>query len=289
VRSDRFKIRELHVLLFPPLFWLVVLFVVPLLMVLTYSVSYRETYGGVHLGFTLEHYRMVFDALYLKIFWRSFRIAAGSTLLTLLLAYPIAYFMAFASQRVKAAVMFLVILPFWTSFMVRMYSIITLLGDNGWVNGLLVAAGVVDEPLRLMNSPFAVHLGFVYWNLPFMVLPIFASLDRMNLSLIEASMDLGAGKARTFVNITLPHSLPGVFAGIVFTFVPSLGNFVIPEILGGADDIMIGNVITNAFTQSRNWPFGSALATVLIAVVMVFVVLYLRFAGSERAGIEATR
>lgn len=287
--SLKLRVRALHVMLFPPLFWLVVLFVVPLLMVLAYSVSIRETYGGVHLGLTLEHYRMVFDPLYLKIFWRSFRIAAWSTLLTLVLAYPIAYFMAFASERVKAVVMFLIVLPFWTSFMVRMVSVVTLLGDNGWVNALLTAAGVIGEPLPLMNSAFAVYLGFVYWNLPFLVLPIFASLDRMNVSLIEASMDLGAGKTRTFVNVTLPHSLPGVFAGIVFTFIPTLGNFVIPEILGGANDIMIGNVITNAFTQSRNWPFGSALATVLIAVVMVFVVLYLRYAGTERAGIEAVR
>lgn len=276
-------------LLVPPLLWLLLLFVVPLLIVLVYSVSYRETYGGVRLGFTLDSYRMVFDALYTRIFWRSCQIAAGSTVATLLLAYPIAYHMAFASKRAKTVIMFLVIVPFWTSFMVRMYSIIVLLGDNGWVNDVLLAVGLVGEPLRMMNTAFAVYLGFVYWNLPFMVLPIFASLDRMDVALIEASMDLGAGKTRTFINITLPHSIPGVFAGIVFTFIPSLGNFVIPEILGGADDLMIGNVITSAFTQSRNWPFGSALATVLIVVVMVFVVLYLRYAGSERPGLEAVR
>ncbi len=274
---SRLKIREFHVLLFPPLFWLIVFFAVPLLIVLIYSVSYRGTYGGVIPGFTLEHYRHLFDPLYVRVFGRSVLIATINTVLTLTLSYPIAYYMAFATTRVKSVMMFLIILPFWTNFMIRMYSIVTLIGDNGWLNNLFVATGLISRPLHIMNTLIAVFIGFVYWNLPFMVLPIFASLDRMDATLLEASMDLGASRFRTFLNITLPQSLPGVFAGIVFTFVPTMGNFVIPEILGGPNNIMIGNIITDAFTQARNWPFGSAISATLIFVVMVFVVLYLRY------------
>ncbi|OGV83577.1 MAG: hypothetical protein A3K19_09765 [Lentisphaerae bacterium RIFOXYB12_FULL_65_16] len=270
------RIRELHLLLFPPALWLILFFGLPLLIVLFFSVSRQDVYGGIAPGFTLEHYRRIADPLYLVILWRSLVMAAVTTVITLLLAYPTAYYMAFAPPRTKLILMFLVILPFWTNFLVRMYSFMTILGADGVINTLLLKLGLIHEPLSLIHNTFAVYVGFVYGNLPYMILPIFAALDRMNTSLLEASMDLGAGPIRTFWRITLPYSLPGVAAGIVFVFIPTLGNFVVPEILGGADDVIIGNVINRQFLASRNWPFGSALSAVLVFGLMVFISVYIR-------------
>lgn len=267
------SIKEKHLLLAPPAFWLLVFFVVPLLIVIGYSFNVNDGQGGL----TLDHYRQALQGLYLKIFLKSFWYAILTTILTLAVAFPIAYFMAFSSPRLKTIIMFLIILPFWTNFLIRMYSIMTLLGDSGLINMALMAIGLIDEPLKLINNSFGMYVGFIYWNLPFMILPIFSSLDRMDVSLLEASLDLGASRSRTFVKITLPYAMPGLVAAVIFTFIPTLGNFVIPEFLGGTDNMMIGNVITSQYLQARNWPFGSALSTLLMIVLMIFISLYIRF------------
>jgi spermidine/putrescine transport system permease protein len=158
-----------------------------------------------------------------------------------------------------------------------MFSVMTILGDSGLINSALLGLGIIDEPVRLVNNTFGLYFGFVYWNLPFMILPIFSSLDRMDISMLEASMDLGANRRQTFLRITLPYAVPGLVAGIIFTFIPTMGNFVIPEFLGGTGNTMIGNVLTTQFLQARNWPFGSALSTVLMFIVMIFISLYIRF------------
>jgi spermidine/putrescine transport system permease protein len=273
----KLRIKEKHLLMAPPLFWLLVFFVVPLIIVLGYSMSLTTQSGGIDLVFTFEHYITSLKGIYLSIFMKSFFYAFITTLITLLIAYPIAYYMAFASARVKMIIMFMIILPFWTNFLIRMYSLMTLLGESGLINSALLATGLISEPLALMNNDIGIYVGFIYWNLPFMVLPIFSSLDRIDLSLLEASLDLGASRRQTFWKITFPYSIAGVVAGIIFTFIPTLGNFVIPEFLGGSDNIMIGNVITAQYLQVRNWPFGSALATVLMLFVMVFISLYIRY------------
>lgn len=277
------KIREPHILLFPPLFWLLMFFVVPLLIVLIYSISLKGLYGGVLPGFTLRNYEQVFTPTYLNIFFRSFLYAACATLITLLLAYPMAYFMAFASPGVRLALMFIVIVPFWTNFLIRMYSFIIILENSGVINSILLKCGIVSEPLSLLNNSFSVLLGLVYCNLPFMILPIFASLDKMDSSLLEASLDLGANKFRTFWRITFPYSLSGLVAGVVFVFIPTLGNFVVPDILGGANNLMIGNVIASQFRQARHWPLGSAMSMVLIFVVMILISLYIRYYNPARS------
>ena len=261
----------------PPTFWLLVFFVIPGIIVIGYSFSTMGTGGGIDLRFTLEHYHLSFNGLYVSIFLKSFLYALITTVITLAIAFPIAYYMAFASPRMKIILMFLIILPFWTNFLVRMYSLMSLLGKSGLINSILLYSGIVDEPLKLMNNSFGMYIGFIYWNLPFMILPIFSALDRMDVSLLEASLDLGASRNQTFRNITFPYSVPGVVAGIVFTFIPTLGNFVIPEFLGGPDNLMIGNVITAQYLEVRNWPFGSALATVLTIGVMIFITIYIRF------------
>jgi len=263
-------------LLFPPFFWLVTFFLVPLMIIVVFGFSYTEELGGVRLGFTFEHYRGMLDSLYLGVFLRSLGTAGVATLLSLLVGFPMAYYVAFSGAR-KPLMLFLMVIPFFTNLMIRLYSMTVLFSDSGLINSYLLRLGVVDSPIRILHTTAAVYIGFLYWNLPFMVLPIFASLDRMDMSQIEASLDLGAGKVRAFFTITLPHALPGVFAGVIFCFVPTLGCFIIPDVLGGKSDILIGNVITEQFTVVRNWPFGSALSTTLIVMIMVFVFLYLRY------------
>ncbi len=271
------KIKEQYILLVPPAFWLLVFFIVPLFIVIGYSLSHTGADGAISFKMTFEHYLLSFRGMYVVIFLKSLMYAVITTLLTLAIAFPMAYYMAFASSKMKMIIMFLIILPFWTNFLIRMYSIMTLLGESGLINSALLSAGIIDEPLRLMNNSLGMYIGFIYWNLPFMVLPIFSSLDRMDVSLLEASLDLGASRSQTFRKITFPYSVAGLVAGIVFTFIPTLGNFVIPEFLGGSDNLMIGNVITAQYLQVRNWPFGSALSTVLMLVVMIFISLYIRF------------
>ncbi len=158
-----------------------------------------------------------------------------------------------------------------------------ILGREGLINKTLMWSGMISEPLSLLNSTFAVYLGFIYYNLPYMIIPIFSALDKMDVSLIEASMDLGAGKKRTFFKITFPQSIPGVVAGIVFVFIPTLGNFVIPDLLGGKDNYIIGNLITLQFQQGRNWPLGSALSSVLIFLAMIFISLYIRYYNPSKS------
>jgi spermidine/putrescine transport system permease protein len=269
------KIKEQHILLAPPAFWLLLFFIIPIFIVIGYS--FNIGVAGSSPRFTFDYYRQALQGMYVGIFLKSFVYALVTTILTLCIAFPMAYFMAFASARTKLLIMFLIILPFWTNFLIRMYAIMTLLGDSGLLNSALLYTGIIGEPLKMINNSFGMYVGFVYWNLPFMVLPVFSSLDRMDVSLLEASLDLGASHRQTFMKITLPYAVPGLVAGIIFTFIPTLGNFVIPEFLGGTENTMIGNVITAQYLQARNWPFGSALSTVLMFVIMIFISLYIRF------------
>ncbi|MBN1927266.1 MAG: ABC transporter permease [Prolixibacteraceae bacterium] len=271
------RIKEQYLIMAPPVFWLLVFFIVPLLIVVSYSFSIAKTDGGISLVFTLKNYGQALEGMYLSVLFKSFGYAIVTTLLTFLLAYPMAYYMAFTTQRQKMIIMFLIILPFWTNFLIRMFSIMILLGENGLINKAFMFLGLTDSPLRMINNTFGMYVGFIYWNLPFMVLPIFSSLDRIDVSLLEASLDLGASQRQTFMKVTLPYSIPGLVAGIVFVFIPTLGNFVIPEFLGGTQNTMIGNLITAQYLQAQNWPFGSAISTVLIVIVMIFIVLYIRF------------
>ncbi len=217
------------------------------------------------------------EPLYLSVLWRSLEYAFFTTGITVLIAFPIAYYMAFASPQAKLLLMFLVVLPFWTNFLIRMYSFVIILGGSGLVNSFLMGLGLVKEPVKLLHNAFSVYLGFIYGNLPYMILPIFASLDRMDIRLLEASMDLGASRTQTFFKVTLPFALPGLVAGIVFVFVPTLGNFIVPEILGGPDDIILGNIINRQFLASRNWPFGAALSSALTFGLMILIAAYIRY------------
>ena len=261
-------------LLGPGGLWLLLFFALPLAVMVVYSFLPRGVYGGVEPGFTFEHYRRFFDPLYLTILVRTVVMAGACTAFSLLLGYPVAY--ALAMSRRRRLLLFLVILPFWTSFLVRTFAMIFLLRDTGLINTVLLGLGVISEPLVMLYTPFAVMLGLVYTFLPFMILPIYASLAGLPPSLLEAAEVLGAKPAARFRRIILPLSMPGVVAGCLLVFVPALGSFIPSDLLGGAKQMLIGNLVQNQFGPARNWPFGSAASFVVMAVVVLGVTLYLR-------------
>jgi spermidine/putrescine transport system permease protein len=262
-------------LLAPGLGFLGLFFLAPIAIMLAYSFMRRRLYGGVEAGFTLEYYRRFIDPLYLVILGRTVLWSVGCTVACLLLGYPVAYVIARA-RRFRQVLLFLVVLPFWTSFLVRMFAMIFLLRDTGFVNATLLRFGLIDQPIQLLYTPFAVMLGLVYGFLPLMILPIYASLEKLDDSLLEAAEMLGARGPARFFRVTLPLSMPGVVAGCLLTFIPALGSFVTSDLLGGAKQVMIGNLIQNQFTIARNWPFGSAVSFVLMALVLLAVTGYLR-------------
>jgi len=264
-----------YALLAPGMVWLVIFFLIPIAVMLSYSVMRRGIYGGVETTFTLEHYRRYFDPLYLTILKRTIWWSVITTVVCLVIGYPVAFVIARAG-RWRQVLLFLVILPFWTSFLVRMFAMIFLLRDTGFINGLLLRAGLIDQPLSLLYTPGTVLLGLVYGFLPLMILPIYASLEKLDDSLLEAAEVLGARPAARFLRVIWPLSMPGVVAGCLLTFIPALGSFITSDLLGGAKQVMIGNLIQNQFTVARNWPFGSAAAFVLMGVVLLTVVVYLR-------------
>ena len=232
---------------------------------------------------TADNYRLLFsDPLYVAAFVSSVRIAATSTLITLLIAYPMAYALARARESVRTPLLMLVVLPFWTSFLIRVYAWTGILNSNGVINNALLALGAIDEPLPLLHTEFAVHLGIVYSYLPFMVLPIFAVLERLDRTLLEAAADLGAPPMRVFWRVTVPLSMPGVIAGVLLVFIPALGEFIIPELLGGPDTLMIGRVLWTELFNNNDWPLASALAIGLLVLVLVPAAAVVRLTREAR-------
>ena len=267
---------RLLILLFPVIFWLVCFFLIPLMSVFAYSFIERGTYGGVRWNFTLENYQRLFDVLYLGILWRSVSTAIVATALCLLLGYPFAYYLARYQPKWRNVLLLLVVIPFWTNFLIRTYAWILILRTEGVLNSLLAFLIPNVQPLELLNTPIAVQIGLVYGYLPFMILPLYASLEQLDLGLMEAAQDLGASPRRTFWHITVPLSLPGILAGSMLVFIPTVGAFITPELLGGGKVSYIGNVVERQFKSARDWPFGSALSFLLMCIVLVGTVLYFR-------------
>ena len=222
------------------------------------------------------------DALYIKAYLSSLKIAGISTLITLLVAYPIAYGMAQAPDEWRPTLMMLVILPFWTSFLIRVYSWIGILSGEGFLNQFLMWTGIISTPLTILNTNSAVYVGIVYTYLPFMILPIYSALEKLDISLIEAAEDLGCSKFQAFWLITFPLSRPGVIAGCFLVFIPALGEFVIPSILGGNETLMIGKTLYDEFFANRDWPVASAVAVVLLALLIVPIILFQRNEQKQR-------
>jgi spermidine/putrescine transport system permease protein len=247
--------------------------VLPVGLVLAYSFFQRGIYGGVVYDWTLDNYRRAFDTLYLDVLWFSLRVALEATAVSLLIGYPVALFIATRPARWRTVLLVLVILPFWTSLLIRTYAWIVLLNDEGLVNRALEGAGVVDEPLRLLYNELAIVIGMVSTYLPLMILPIYAALERLGPELGEASADLGANAWKRLWTVMVPLTLPGIAAGCVFVFVPTLGNFIIPDLLGGGRRQMVGTLIQGQFLEARDWPFGATLAVSLIAMLLALVLL----------------
>jgi spermidine/putrescine transport system permease protein len=259
---------------------MVLLFAVPLAIIFIYSLLTRGSYGGLGLPWTAENYLRFFDPLYGAILLRTFAIAAVATFFCLLLGFPLALFISRAGSR-KRMYLHLVMLPFWTSFLVRTYAWMFLLRDTGLINTALLATGIIVEPLPLLYNHGAVIVGLVYGYLPFMVLPVYATLERLDPSLAEAAADLGARPLATLRSIIVPLTAPGIRAGCILVFIPCLGAYLTPDLLGGGNTILAGNLVQNQFSAARDWPFGSAVSLALIAVVMVLLMLLVRGSGED--------
>jgi spermidine/putrescine transport system permease protein len=267
------KLREWFLL--PARLWMAVLFAAPFAIVFAYSLMTRGDIGGIEIPWTAESYRRLFDPLYLTILWRSFVMATLSTALCLLFAFPAALFISRATSH-RNLYLQLVMLPFWTSFLVRTYAWLFLLRDTGLINTVLQSLGLTHAPLPLLYNDGAVLLGLVYGYLPFMVLPIYATLERLDPALVEAAADLGARPISAVFRVIVPLSKPGIVAGSILVFIPCLGAYLTPDLLGGGRTVMVGNLVQNQFTTARDWPFGSAISMALMLIVTLLLVVFLR-------------
>jgi putrescine transport system permease protein len=267
-----------------PFFWLALFFAAPFAIILKISFAdplialppftpFWDSEQG--LLATLDNYLFLTeDDLYWVSYLKSFKVAFISTLLCLLIGYPMAYGIARAEGAWKHILLMLIILPFWTSFLLRVYAWMGMLSTHGTINQVLLAAGIIDAPLQLLYTDFAVYLGIVYTYLPFMILPLYATLERLDGALLDASADLGARPARVFLDVTLPLSKPGVIAGCMLVFIPAMGEFVIPALLGGLDSLMIGKTLYDEFFVNRDWPLASAVATILVLILVIPIMFF---------------
>ncbi len=265
-----------------PLVWLTVLFVVPLAFTIVYAFAHA-TYGGVQVGFTFENFRQALSGFYLHIFLRTLEFAATGTLLCFAVATPIAYFLARKVHRYRGLLIALLLVPFWTSFLIRTLAWQTLLAANGPVGGALNFLNLHSGPLNVLDTPTAVFIGVVYGYLPLMTMPLFVAFERVPTEVGEASKDLGAGRMRTFFRVTLPLAKPGVAAGVLLTFVPMTGEYVIPALLGGDKGVLMGGLIASQYLQAQNYALGSAMAVLVLVVLGLFVFGLTRIAGGFQA------
>lgn len=262
------------VMIGPSVMWLVLFLVLPLLLVVGISVLRRNGYGGVEMIPSIEAYKSLLSTDYLKVFGSSFLLSVETTVICLLIGYPFAYIIANSSEKIKPFLVLMLMLPFWINSMIRIYGWNTLLRSSGIVNHLLISLGVIKIPIEMLYTDGAVLLGMVYDLLPFTVLPIYTSIEKLDPSLIEAAKDLYCNKRHVFTRVILPLTMPGVFAGSIQTFIPSLGLFYIADMMGGAKTMYIGNLIKNQFMSARNWPLGAALSIILIVITLVLMRLY---------------
>ena len=276
------------IVVFVPFFWLLIFFLAPFVIVLKISMAesliasppfsslfeWTEE-GALKFQLIFDNYSYLWeDPFYVKTYLNSIKIAGISTILCLLLGYPIAYAIVRSSPTTKNILLMMIILPFWTSFLLRVYAWMGLLADQGTVNSFLMWLGVIDQPIRLMYSEFAVYVGIVYTYVPFMILPLYANMEKLDITLHEAAADLGARPVTTFLTVTLPLTSPGILAGSLLVFIPATGEFVIPDLLGGGNVLMIGRVLYNEFNSNHDWPVAAAVAIVLLFVLVIPMMIY---------------
>ncbi len=268
--------KPVKLLALPALLWMGALFVLPMLMIAILSFLKRGTYGQVVYEFTLNNYIRIFDPLYAQIFGDTLVVAVLTTVFSILCGYPLAYYISRLEKSTQQIWLLLVMIPFWINFLVRSYAWVIILRSQGVINTFLQSLGIISEPLPLLYNSGSVLLGMVYTLMPFMVLPIYVSLEQMDRRKLEAAYDLGATPWKAFWHVTLPMTKTGVVTGSILVFVSSIGMFVVPDVMGGAKSALIGNVIQNQFLSARDWPFGSALSIVLMLLSMLLILLYFR-------------
>ncbi len=285
--------RRLALLLAPTTLFLGIFFIGPLAIMILYSFLEPGLYGGVEWNFYHWNYGRIigwadgewedFDPVYVKIFLRSVRLAFTNVLITLVLCYPAALWVSGLSPRWRTFVVFIITLPFFVSLVVRLFCWVLILRPSGFLSSALISLGLIAEPIDIIFTETAVLIGMAYVLLPFMFLPIYASVEKLDHSLLQASSDLGARPIQTFFRVTLPLTFPGIAAGAVLVFIPSLGNFIVPDLLGGAKVVMIGNLVEQQFLSARNWPFGSALSVMIMLAMFSLIIIYLRHLGRAEA------
>ncbi len=255
-----------------------------LFMVSFFERGYSEFYVP---GFTLENYLKLLDPVYFIVFWKSFKMAVLTTVLCLIFGYPFAYFMASMPKKTRSLLMVLIIVPFWTSSLIRTYAIVLILRTNGLLNSILMNLGMISAPLEILYTDWAVYIGLVYTLLPFMILPLYSAVEKLDTRLLDAAQDLGASPWQAFLKVALPLTTPGIVAGCMLVFLPALGLFYIPDILGGAKSLVVGSFIRNQFLAARNWPFGAAVSMTLSMMMLGLMLLYAKVqkkAGNQEGG-----
>ena len=269
----------------PVALWMIGFFILPLIMIVVVSFCTRGEVGDIVYKFTLSNYSRLFNPLYLNIFFKSILIALATTVLCLVFGYPFAFMVAKSDKKIKPILLLLIMLPFWTNSLVRTYAMIILLRTEGIINTFLLNIGLIKAPLQLMYNNTSVMIGMLYMMFPFMVLPLYASIEKLDMRLLEAADDLGAGKIDKFLQVTLPLTKGGIVSGALLVFVPTLGLFFVTDLMGGSKVVLMSNLIKNQFLTARDWPFGSAISVILIIVMMIVIAYYAKHGGTKDRGV----
>lgn len=275
-----FKAKLSSVIMCAPIsIWSVLFVIVPVIMLLFMSFMTKGPLGKIVYQFTLENYTEILKPVYLVVVKQSLVIALWTTLLTILLGYPLATFIAHVKKKTSGVLTVLLMLPLWVSGLVILYSFVVMLNNSGIINSILLSLGIIKKPIDLLYNNGAVIVGMIYMFLPFAVLPMYSSVEKLDPGLIEASKDLGAGPVKTFFKVTLPLTAPGIFAAVILTFIPCIGYYMVTDMLGGGTSMMVGNLIYRQFTIARNWPFGAALSIILAVIILLMVFVYTKLGG----------
>ncbi|MDG6894440.1 spermidine/putrescine ABC transporter permease PotB [Volucribacter amazonae] len=256
--------------------WLIFFVLIPNLLVLITSFLTRDSSNFIEFTFSLDSYKRLFEPLYAKVMWNSLYMSGIATIICLIIGYPFAFMISKINRKYRPFLLFLVILPFWTNSLIRIYGMKIFLGVKGILNNSLIALGIIDEPIRILNTEIAVIIGLVYILLPFMILPLYATIEKLDLRLLEAAKDLGANAIQRFIHVIIPLTMPGIVAGCLLVLLPAMGMFYVADLLGGAKVLLVGNVIKSEFLISRNWPFGSAISIALTLLMALLIFIYYR-------------
>ncbi|EJU19887.1 ABC transporter, permease protein [Peptoanaerobacter stomatis] len=268
----------------PYILWTLLFTIIPLIIIFIFSVSSSNQIGEISFDFTIDKYKQFFEPIYIDVFFRSVKLSLYSTIVCLIVGYPVAYIIANKGLKIRNFLIIFILLPQWTNFLLRTYAWMSILKDNGPINSFLLRIGIINEPLTLLYTDGAVLMGMVYNFLPYMILPIYTVILKIDKNYIEAARDLGANTVTTFRKIIFPLSMPGVVSGVIMVFMPAISTFVISDLLGGGHSMLMGNLIQNQFLAARNWQFGSAISMILILIILISMLLLNKYSGDDTGG-----